>query len=162
MSFYKNSGPKDYFSRYKSKAWEQFGMRKLNPSTALVLLYLLCSNNIQEHNNALKFRNNARVLRQASVVRETGLNRSTVCRAFKELESFGILDHRVEQNPMTKNDTTVYYINPDVVEVGRPLSVKERTERDKRIPPFKGNVAQMQQMIPKNCTEETYINGDIP
>lgn len=116
-------------------------MRKLNPSMALVLLYLLCSNNIHEHNNALIFRNNARILRQALVVRETGLNRSTVCRAFKELESFGILDHRGEQNPMTKKETKVYYINPDVVEVGRPLSVRERTERDKHIPPFKGSVA---------------------
>ena len=141
MSFYSNVGSKDYFSRYKSKAWERFEMRKLNPSTALVLLYLLGSNNIHEHNNALIFRNNAHVLRQASVVRETGLDRSTICRAFKELEAFGILDHRVEQNPMTKKDTRVYYINPDVVEVGRPLSVRERTERDKHIPPFKRSVA---------------------
>ena len=144
MSFYNNIGHKDYFSRYKSKAWSQFEMWKLNPSTALVLLYLLCSNNIQEHNNTLQFRNNARVLRQASVVRETRLNRFTVCRAFKELEVFGILDHRVEQNPMTKKDTKVYYINPDVVEVGRPLSAKQRMERDKQIPPFKGDVVLRQ------------------
>ena len=121
---------KDYFSQYKSTAWDS-KISKISSNACKVLFYLMRSSNLRERTNALIFRNNGHPLKQSNVVKATDLSPATVSRCFKELTSMGILASRREICTYDNVARTIYYLSPEVVHVGY-----KPTRKDMELMPF--------------------------